>query len=196
MTNGSVDGSGTGSRHSIGGLAGVNNGSIQNSNANGSVDGSGTGSRHSIGGWQGGNNGSIQNSYATGNLSGGGTGSRHSMGGLVGRNANSVRNSYATGNLSGGGTGSHHTIGGLIAVNNSEGTVLYSYHSSVNNSIGTAKTALQSWQLTATQTQTDFGTAGRWSTDVWDFGTNAQYPALKSTNGQSYLWTTVTPQAV
>ena len=98
-----------------------------------------------------------------------------------------IRNSYAIVDVYGGGSRNDHVSG----ISNGGTTVQYSYYKSdatfdgenVNNSLATGKTALQLRQLTATQTQTDFGTAGRWSTDVWDFGTNAQYPALKSTTG-------------
>ena len=76
-------------RIDVGGLVGINRGTITNSYATGSVSGAG-----SIGGLVGFNNGgTITNSYATGTV----LGSLKSVGGLVGLNSGTITNSYATG---------------------------------------------------------------------------------------------------
>jgi hypothetical protein len=91
-----------------GGLAGRNNGTVENSTS--SVVVMGTGDR--VGGLIGFNSetGTVTNSHATGNVSGGpGVGQ---VGGLVGQNHNMITNSLATGNVSGNGN-----VGGLVGHN-------------------------------------------------------------------------------
>ena len=77
----------------VGGLVGLNNGSITNSYTELAVS-----NRRRAGGLVGGNGGSIENSYSTGAVSG-----NYSIGGLVGVNfkAGSITNSYSTGTVSG-----------------------------------------------------------------------------------------------
>jgi hypothetical protein len=103
----------TGGAFLVGGLVGVNWGTINNSYASGSV----TGGRW-IGGLVGGNNGTVSNSFATGNV----TGSSHDVGSLVGVNHGTVTNSYATGSV----TGNANNAGGLVGLN-WDGTVSNSY---------------------------------------------------------------------
>ena len=114
LNTGTISGSyvitGTGSSvtgsDSTGGLVGDNDGTISNSYVIGSVMG-----RDGVGGLvgnNGGTSGSISNSYATGSV----TSSRDFAGGLVGYNTRTISNSYATGSVS----GSDH-IGGLVGHN-------------------------------------------------------------------------------
>ncbi len=124
----------------VGGLLGINNGSIINAYGTGTV----SGSSH-IGGLVAWNDGTISNSYTTGNVTGtsyiGGLAGYNSgninasynmgpvtglsyVGGLVGRNLydGTIRNSYSTGAV----TGTGIYIGGLVG-HNYTGTVSNSY---------------------------------------------------------------------
>ena len=97
---------------SVGGLVGVNLGTVQNCYATGSV----TSNNLVVGGLVGRNHGTVQNCYATVSVSG-----ENELGGLVGYNRGTVQNSYATGSVTGdryfGGQ-----LGGLVGWN-SGGTV-------------------------------------------------------------------------
>jgi len=111
IVNSYVDsGSVTGSGQWIGGLAGLNDGSIDGSHvANSTVNGGAFGSK--VGGLVGWNssNASITNSYASnGSVSG-----QTSVGGLVGWNSGSIGNSYSNGGTV---TGSN-LVGGLVGYN-------------------------------------------------------------------------------
>ncbi len=89
----------------VGGLAGINYGSIGNCYSTGNVSGS-----SSVGGLAGYSNGSISNCYSTGAVSG----SSDSVGGLVGGNSGSnISNCYSTGVVSGA-----SSVGGLVGNNN------------------------------------------------------------------------------
>jgi hypothetical protein len=85
---------------SVGGLAGLNLGTVSNSYATGSVTGD-----NNIGGLVGWNEGNVRNSYSTGNVTG-----NASVGGLMGVNFGTVNNSFWDTETSGqassdGGTG-------------------------------------------------------------------------------------------
>jgi hypothetical protein len=94
----------------VGGLVGVNKGTVTNSYSTGSVTG---------GMWAGGlvgqNEGTVSSSYSTGHVT-----SDAGAGGLIAGNAGTVSNSYSTGNVTG-----RSGAGGLIAANS--GTVTNSY---------------------------------------------------------------------
>jgi filamentous hemagglutinin family protein len=93
-------GSVQGGAYFVGGLVGLNYGTVSNSYMTGSV----TGGLNSIGGLVGLNYGTISNSYATGAVSG-----PDNIGGLVGLNYGTLSTSYATGSVSG-----MYDIGGLV----------------------------------------------------------------------------------
>jgi len=117
LTEASVNGN-----NYVGGLVGINAGTVDNSYATGSVSGSSS----SVGGLVGHNYGTVQNSYATGNVSG----NAWDVGGLVGHNDGTVQNSYATGSVN-----ASYNVGGLLGDNNYGGTVQNSYATgSVNGS--------------------------------------------------------------
>jgi hypothetical protein len=99
---------------SVGGLAGLNYGTISNCSATGTV----TGSSYTVGGLAGSNVGTVRNCYATATVTGGI--SSHSIGGLIGYLATgTVSNCYAAGAVTG-----NSDIGGLVGYNyNSSGTV-------------------------------------------------------------------------
>jgi filamentous hemagglutinin family protein len=101
LVGGSVSGS-----QGVGGLVGVNNGTVSNSYATGSMSGFAF-----VGGLVGYSSGSVTDSYATGSVSG-----TVYVGGLVGQNNNTgiISNSYATGSVSG--TSSSDYVGGLVGI--------------------------------------------------------------------------------
>ena len=83
----------------VGGLVGINWGTVNNSYSDGSVSGS-----DQVGGLVGGNGGTVSNSYSTGSVSG----DRH-VGGVVGANNGPVSNSHFAGSVSG-----ESRVGGLV----------------------------------------------------------------------------------
>jgi len=95
----------------VGGLVGVNKGTISESHATGSVEGS-----SSVGGLVGFNWGAVSNSYAMASVKG-----SLVVGGLAGENHGTVKQSYATGTVTGS-----DGVGGLIG-SNSGRTVSDSY---------------------------------------------------------------------
>ena len=109
----------------IGGLVGMNSGTITASSAtgSGSADG-GDGDTDYVGGLVGQNDiGSITASFATGSADGG-DGLNDYVGGLVGRSGGSITASYATGSADGG-DGATDRVGGLVGEN--RGTITASY---------------------------------------------------------------------
>ena len=123
VTNANVYG-GNGIPAGVGGLAGVNAGTISASHASGSAN-SGGGLDSRVGGLVGVNRGTIRASYATGRVDGGTGNTKRFVGGLVGYNdGGTITASYATGNANGG-TANDDEVGGLVGSNS--GTVTASY---------------------------------------------------------------------
>lgn len=92
----------TGGGNRVGGLVGINRGTVSKASASGSV----SGESYYVGGLVGANyGGSISDSYATGDVS-----ARSEVGGLVGQNYGDVSTSYATGDVSAQTSG----VGGLV----------------------------------------------------------------------------------
>lgn len=87
------DGVGIG-ENDVGGLVGLNHGTVSNSYATGGVSGDGS---MFIGGLVGDNAGTVSKSYATGDVSGTG----NYVGSLVGLNTATVSDSYAKGSVNG-----------------------------------------------------------------------------------------------
>ncbi|MFB6227249.1 MAG: hypothetical protein ABEH88_01475 [Halobacteriales archaeon] len=116
LTNIAINGS-----DDVGGLVGVNAGTVRNASASGAVNGSDV-----VGGLVGRNRlestvmnlsaGVVRNGFASAAVSG-----SELVGGLVGVNGGTVRNGFATGAVNGSGL-----VGGLVGVNE-EGTVTESY---------------------------------------------------------------------
>ena len=104
LTGENVTGSAQGA--DVGGLAGSNDGTIENAYATGAV----TGGSGYVGGLVGANNGTIEDAYATGTVSG----SDGDVGGLVGANGDMIENAYATGTVTGGDVAD---VGGLVGIN-------------------------------------------------------------------------------
>ena len=189
ITNSYATGS-VGGNDRVGGLVGDNGGTIMNSYATGSVGG------NRVGGLVGDNGGTIMNSYATGSVRG-----DEYVGGLVGDNGGTIMNSYATGSVRG-----DEYVGGLVGFN--DGTITNSYATGsvrglfdVGGLVGSITLVENSyWDTDTSGIQMSIGGIGKstvelqsptapgststqiyynWSTDVWDFGTSIQYPAVK-----------------
>ena len=129
----------------------------------------------SVGGLIGINKGIISNSYAAGNVS-----ANEDIGGLVGQNTGGeITNSYATGTT----TGTSY-VGGLAGLNSS-GNIMYSYWdtqtSKIKASVGGDGEGKITTDLQSPTTAT--GIYSSWSEEIWNFGTNKQYPALKGDDG-------------
>ena len=119
--SGTVNG---GSYNCIGGVVGINYGTVEYSYNTGSVSGS---SGNDVGGVVGCNKGTVEYSYNTGSVSGpsssGGSGVGCYIGGVVGNNAGTVEYSYNTGAVSDMGCAN---VGGVVGYNT--GKVKYSYN--------------------------------------------------------------------
>ena len=105
LTNVNVNG-----RQYVGGLVGVNEGTVRNSYTTGTVSGD-----DHVGGLAGWNTGEIADSYSTAVVNG-----SYGVGGLVGVNEGTIGNSYGAGTVTGDGN-----VGGLVGYN--EGTIWNSY---------------------------------------------------------------------
>ena len=199
-----VDVEGMGDNVILGGLVGIDgfrSGIIENSYATGFVAGF---SRlpGDLGGLIGllrsGNNGTVTNSYATGRVEGEGPAN---VGSLAGRTTSPIANSYATGSVSG--TDSTR-VGGLIGNANSRDLISYSYWlkeagstlndvgrvgDGVGSSLpyGAGRTAEQLKAPTSPGTASTATTYYDWSINDWDFGTSDQFPALRTSDGNTLL---------
>ena len=94
----------------VGGLAGINRGTVSNSHSTGSVTGN-----EDVGGLAGYSAGAVSNCYSTGSVTG-----NEDISGLVGFNVGDVISSYSTGSVTG-----EECVGGLVGLN--WGTVSNSY---------------------------------------------------------------------
>ncbi len=202
----------------VGGLVGINMGTVSNSYAVGSASGN-----ISVGGLVGYNQGPVSNCYATGNETG-----NLSIGGLLGYSEETVSNSYSTGSVSGdsrvgGLVGlSHGTVsnsystasvagdldvGGLLGVNDMGGTVSRCYsngnvtgNSSVGGLVGVndvgGPVANSFWDVEISGQATSAGGTGKNTTEMEDIvtfsgaGWNITTVALNQTN-PAYTWNIV-----
>jgi filamentous hemagglutinin family protein len=171
---GLVGGSVTGNSN-VGGLAGVNDGTIRNSYNTGSVSGSDI-----VGGLVGMNySGAISNSYATGSVTS--LGNSGWVGGLVGYNmVGTISNSYSVGTVNGAGG----LAGGLVG---------YVFGGAITNSFWNTETSAQSTCLSSGNRDgcSGLGTVGmtqQASFTGWDFSTvwgideDQSYPYLRTPN--------------
>ena len=174
--------SGTANRASVGGLAGINSGTIIASYSGGVM--SGTANRALIGGLVGINSGAIIASYSGGVASGR---SDAFVGGLVGFNIGTITASYAMGDTSG--TEDNSSVGGLIGRNS--GTIVASYSGGVTSGTGNALTggliAVNSgtvsdsyWNRESTGQETSAG--GRDLSTAEMLATNGSYPDFGTFN--------------
>ena len=189
------------SMQDVGGLVGINRGTILSAYATGNVTGS-----QRVGGLIGQVAGNLTASYATGVVTG-----TESVGGLVGdMSKGSVKANYATGSVSGS-----REIGGLVG-NMANGSISASYSTGLvagksvtgglvgsiaigsigstywdTETSGQSESARGSGRTTADlQMPTGYtGIYSNWDVDVtgddrdddpWDFGSSSQYPALKT----------------
>ena len=112
---------GAGANSFIGGLAGVNSGTVRFCSVSGNITGGAT-----VGGIVGENGGTVENCYSTANVSSWGS----SIGGVVGTNESTVQNCYATGTVEG-----NINVGGVVGFIESSGGVINCY--STGTVIGT-----------------------------------------------------------
>ena len=176
---------GDGGNDYVGGLAGFQeNGSITASYATGAAAG-GDGGNGYVGGLVGfQENGSITASYATGAAAGGDGGNGY-VGGLVGFQENgSITASYATG-AAAGGDGGNGYVGGLVGFQEG-GSITASYGfggatGEIEGSAGSTKPPAvdTAAQLTAANAGSSWHDAGSNTLGAWDFGDDAQIPALQ-----------------
>ena len=170
----------------IGGLVGVNQkGRIINSHAVANVQGKkiiGVTIGYYVGGLVGRNTGQIINSYADGSVV-----ANENVGGLIGshlignRATGKVINSYATSSVSG-----TRFVGGLVGHGN--GTITNSYWNKTTSGIGTSAGGIgkttEDLQLPMTPGSASTEIYYGWREEIWDFGSDEQYPALKYANAQ------------
>jgi len=109
---GTVTISGTGLVGGIGGIAGANEGTIENCSFSGTVNGSTTSDQ--VGGIVGRNTGTVINSRSAATISG-----RTSVGGIAGVNNGNIENSYNTGSVSG-----NQQVGGIVGNNVNSGNYI------------------------------------------------------------------------
>ena len=176
-----------GEGNKIGGLVGENEGGrIINSHAVTNIQGRETGRMigHHVGGLVGQNTGQIINSYANGSVA-----ANENVGGLVGNHligdhaTGEIINSYAMSRLVSG----NENVGGLVGLN-SNGPITHSYWDKTTSGMlssdgGVGKTTKR-LQLPTTPGSTSTKVYYGWREEIWDFGTNKQYPALKYANAQ------------
>ena len=151
-------------RVSVGALVGFNDGSVRSSFATGRVAGD-----DEVGGLVGLNQGAVSDSYATGTVTHTGRGT--DAGALFGVSYVRVRNSYATGPvISSDG-------GGLGEISSSLISASY-WDRTTSGRDGGRDGGRSTFDLQAPTGSV--GIYAAWSGDVWDFGSAAQYPALKA----------------
>ena len=180
---GVADGGG-GDQDSAGGLVGwQGGGSITASYATGAAAG-GDGSFDYVGGLMGQQSGgSITASYATG-AAAGGDGDNDRVGGLVGyQSGGSITASYATG-AADGGDGNDDSAGGLVGQQGGLITASYGFGEATGENGGSAGSPQPpgvdtAAQLTAANAGTPWDNEASNTLGAWDFGDEAQIPALK-----------------
>ena len=189
---GNADG-GDGNDDDVGGLVGIDNrGTITACYATGNANG-GDGNDDDVGGLVGLNFQSrmITDCYATGNANGG-DGDSDRVGGLVGWNEfGTITDCYATGNADGG-DGNDDIVGGLVG-NDHRGTITACYGfgrvtgeeawRAVDRSDAASDSTTVGSASALTMTNSSTMNDRRWSTRVWDFGTESQVPVLKWITG-------------
>jgi filamentous hemagglutinin family protein len=176
---------GPGTGYSIGGLVGLNTGTIAQSWSDASVSGlpdyTGGPGNGDLGGLVANNAGTITQSYATGSVSGGGWAF---VGGLVGTSSGTVTQSFATGSVSGGGGsfwyGPGGGAGGLIGAGYGGGSDDYwNAQTSGKPTDGggvPAQNALTTAQMSSAVSFVgwDFGPGG-----VWAMPAGSSHPVLR-----------------
>ena len=163
----------------VGGLVGYNDGTVSSSYATGSVSGTNFNNDY-VGGLLGFNSGTVSSSYAAGSVSG-----DDYVGGLVGFSSGTVSNSYATGSIS----GDYH-VGGLVGYGNTGSYTKSFWDSTVNPGLGGIgngsdpdvigeSTANMQTLSTFTGAGWDFvGEVINGANDIWDICEGTNYPKL------------------
>jgi len=160
VQNSSFDGDLTNFGNSTGGIAGENNGTIQNAKVLGTIQ-----AMDQVGGVAGHNKSTILNTYSFSSLN-----AQDETGGLVGLNTGTITNSYVSSTISASGV----NVGGLVGRHPGTGSINFSFWNSdfysPNNFLGLPKTTPE------LQFPTTFFNVG-WNTTNWVI-TNGFYPRL------------------
>lgn len=125
--------------------------------------------------------GKMENCYSLAEVTAEGTTSTFYSGSFLGNNSGEISNSFAAGPFTtnssvgyfGGFSGANN---GSISASNYWDTEVTGQSTSTGNALGQTTTQMQA--LT-----TNAGIYATWSTEVWDFGSASQYPALKNMPG-------------
>ena len=159
--------------YDVGGLAGLNNGSIIASYVTGTVVGTIDDYRwlSDVGGLVGYNGGSITASYASVSAS---SARRGYVGGLVGQNGGAITASYATGVPS----GTYH-IGGLVGSESRNASVTNGYWDTTTSGQTESKKGVGKTTAQLQSPTNATGIYAAWNKQWWDFGKSTQYPVLK-----------------
>ncbi|MGN6314707.1 two-partner secretion domain-containing protein [Trinickia sp.] len=176
---------GPGTSYSVGGLVGLNNGTIEQSWSSAYIGGmpdfSGGPGAGDLGGLVGDNNGLISQSYATGAVSGG---SWAFVGGLVGRSNGAVTQSFATGVVSGGGGsfwfGPGGGAGGLIGGGSGGGSD--DYWNAQTSGLSTDSGGVPAANGLTTAQMSDPSSFVGWdfsANGVWTMPSGSTYPQLR-----------------
>ena len=160
--------SGIQGRNNIGGLVGINYGSVLYSDVKSNMPSNTISGGTSVGGLVGSNGGVIKNSYTTVKVT-----NTNNVGGLVGHNSGTIENSYATGNVSG-----TSNVGGLVGFN-SDGECTNSYWDRQTSGISTTGCGAGNTTSDLQSPTSATGIYSTWSSSIWDFGTDSQYPQIK-----------------
>jgi len=167
----------------IGGLVGVNDGTVTQSSADGTVQGL---EARSVGGLVGTNNATVELSAAYGSVSGQGT--RVSVGGLVGASAGTLKDSFAAASVSDSTATVYTTAGGLVGTNAVGGYIQDTYSTGnlaatggnigglIGYNYGVANSSYSTGSPTAQQAEDLGGLAGydvgSFSETYWDMTTS------------------------
>jgi hypothetical protein len=171
----------------IGGLVGINKGTVSNSYSTGSLTGA-----LWVGGLVGQNDGTVSNSYSTSHVT-----SDSGAGGLMGGNTGTVSNSYSTGTVTG-----DSGAGGLIAANRGTVSNSYSTGSVTGNDYlgglvgysdeGTVSNSF--WDIKTSGQDTSSGGTGKTTEQMKDISTFSAWDIIVVISGETnptYTWNIV-----
>jgi len=155
ITNCYVEGGSVLGNHPVGGLVGLNLGTITNCYSEGSVSGNSY-----VGGLVGWNDGTITNCYSIGDVEG-----EDDVGGLVGGNGGTITNSYAS-----GGVLANEEVGGLVGKNGWYVPALVFYFGTISNCYSTGSVI----GTTAVGGLVGYNEYGEVMASFWDTETSGQ----------------------
>ncbi len=149
----------------VGGLVGWNYEILTVGYATGDVSGATL-----IGGLVGRNDAIMTNGYATGDVT-----ASSEAGGLVGRNEGRITSGYATGDVT-----ASSQAGGLVGSRHRRAQVSASYWDTGSSGLSASSGGVGKTTAELQSPTSAVGIYSAWDAVVWDFGTSAQYPAMKA----------------